>query len=81
MGRKAKLAGRALKIVSRLDEPDHWAALMYAKASFLARSIEPKRAGNLEEAIACFRRALEVMTREAMPVESVAKTPGAGLLG
>jgi CHAT domain-containing protein len=64
-----RLVQRALALVSRTDHAELWASLQAELGNGFAQSFPGDRAANLEAAIAAYRAALEVYTREAFPVE------------
>ena len=50
-------------------KPRLWAALQGELSNSLAQSLSGDRAENIEQAIDAYQQALQVMTRQAMPVE------------
>jgi len=56
-----------------------WAQTTTNLGTAYAQRIRGERAENLEEAIACYRGALEVMTRQAMPVDWAQTTMNLGI--
>jgi len=52
-----------------MAHPELWAALQNDLANSLAQNPRGHRAENVEQAMRAYEQALEVRTREAMPVE------------
>jgi hypothetical protein len=69
MPRRIELCRQALALLPCAQNPPLWAALQNELANSLAQTPAGDRAQNIEQAIGAYQQALEVMTRQAMPVE------------
>ncbi len=69
MPRRIELCRQALALVDRLPIHALWAALQDdSMASSHAQNLQGDRAANIERAIEGYEQALQVRTRQAMPV-------------
>ncbi|GIV79180.1 MAG: hypothetical protein KatS3mg050_3574 [Litorilinea sp.] len=69
MPRRVELCRRGLALTDRTKLPELWAVLQGELGNSLVQNPLGNRAENIEQAIGHYRAALEVRTREAMPVE------------
>lgn len=78
--RRVALWRQALSLLSREQDPKHWAVLQFGLAGELANDVSESRAESLDGAIEAYRVALTVFDRETSPGEWVATMNNLGAL-
>ena len=69
MGRRIELCQQALTLVTRQNDARLWATLQNNLGCYLVQNLQVNQVENLEKAIDAHKQALQVNTRDAMPVE------------